>query len=333
MRRWIFGLLGFLLVAGSVGTGPGAAAFSGGEPPAAADVLKSAELIVIARGGEQLGTVDLPVGAIITLYRLHVESYIRPARPGPETLVVAAIGGRGLYRAMDGPQISDTRSLYFLKRNGDTYSLAMGRITPRMPLEANSFPPGIWASHQEAFRPLLEQPRFQPYAMPAVRLNGRQIGTAWLIDGRSYLPATQLAAALGAEVAAEPVGPEGLVPLRAVAESLGIAVWWDAANWAVEMRMTTEPPEPVFISEGAAVGALAALVNAFIAESKTGSGSFDSYYYVPQARLNPTWVDPRTGGVRPVWELTVAPKGAPPETGITSLVDAVTGEVALHIWP
>ncbi|MFZ5813958.1 MAG: hypothetical protein ACOY93_01465, partial [Bacillota bacterium] len=128
-----------LLLCGLLGLGRPVGAFSGGEPPPAAEILERAELILIGRVVEELGTVDLPGGGIYTLHRLEVESYIRPAAPGPDSLVVSTIGGMGLYRAMDGPGIGPHRSLFFLRRSGDHYVKAAGVLTPTIPLEGERF--------------------------------------------------------------------------------------------------------------------------------------------------------------------------------------------------
>lgn len=179
---------------------PRAGALSG-EPPSAQEVLEGAELIVIARAGELLGTIDRAGGPIYSLHRLHVESYIRPGESGPDTLVLASIGGMGLYRAMDGPKPSSQRALYFLRRTGDLYQKAAGPFTPTMPLTDGGFAPEIRKWLHEDFRPLLDAPRHPAYRAPMVRLNGRRIGGPTpprLVAGRTLFPAGALAGAVGA---------------------------------------------------------------------------------------------------------------------------------------
>lgn len=330
MRHGAIWLAAALLAASLLGRGAPVAALSGFEMPSAEQVLADAEVIVIARAGEALGVIDQPGGGIYTLYELQAESYIRPAAPGPERLVLVVSGGMGLTRATNGGQVSPDRALYFLRRDGATYREAFGVATPTMPLVGAGFHPNSSKTYQAGFAPLLEAPRYPAYPAPAVWLHDRLIGRADLVDGRAYLPAEVLAEGLSAsltpladgalelrrgDLALRLTPADGLLPVRAAAEALGATVRWDQVAWAVELTLPEGPPEVALISEAEAVARL--------------SASFDDYYRVASARLQPNWIDPRTGGERTVWELRLGYLSDEDAIRWLVMVDAVSGEVLL----
>lgn len=352
-----------VLVSSLLFSTPRAQALSGGVPLTPQEVLEQAEVIVVARVGGVLGSVPSPTGpAVSTLYLLQVESYLRPATPGPDSLIVSLAGGMAPNLGFNGPGLGgdfgprDRPALFFLQRQGRVY-YPLSLTRPVLPLDGDGIIPGAWVGRQPEFLPLLALPRHVAFRPPAVRLNGRRVGgeiPPRIESGRTLMPAAALADTLGVsmtqaedgtltlergevkvrlrpdEARLTVVGPgarrtlpldvsarrtaDGLpmVPLRAVASALGAAVDWQADAWTVHLRLPEgETPVPL-TREEATARLLADLPDRFT---------------VPDARYMDAWLDPRTGGERPVWVLTLQSRDAP---YMKVYLDAVSGEHLLY---